>query len=397
VLTAFYFVVALEICLGFVALWQGLRWQQMVRKRLATPPPFYSPRVALLCPCKGAEPGLEQNLAAFLQFDYSSYEVFFAVASPHDPAYEVAERVARKSKRPTHLVVGGPPVDCGEKVNNLRAAIEVAGEEFEVFVFTDSDGRPARDWLRRLVAPLADARLGACTTFRWYLPERADFWSALASAWNAPIVTLLGDHRHNFCWGGGTAIRLKMFQEVHALEYWKGAVSDDYALTRALKGNGRRIHFVPECLVPTLISTTARRLLEFTNRQIIITRVYAPGLWALSTLTHLIYCGALVCGLLVLFSLWLEGGTWLPIALLTLLVPLLAATKGYLRLTAVGELLREWKDQLLAYGWAWTLLAPVVPFLYLWNSLVAFFSRRITWRGVVYELVSPNQTRVLSA
>ncbi len=397
-LTAFYILIALEILLGFASLWEGLGWRRMVRKRLATPLGFYSPRVALLCPCKGAEPGLEENLAALVQLDYSNYEVFFVLATANDPVRDVVEHVVAKSKRPARVVIAGPPRDCSEKVNNLRVALEHVGEEFEVLVFADSDGRPGRRWLRHLVAPLADARLGASTTFRWYVPERGGFWSALASAWNAPIVTLLGEHGRNFCWGGGTAIRRKVFEEVHALDYWKGAVSDDYALTRALKGNRRHIHFVPECLVPTLHDTTARGFFEFTNRQIIITRVYSPGLWALSMLSQLVYCGAIFCGLVLLFEAWLGVATWsgLPIVLLMLLVALLAAAKGYLRLSAVGELLLEWKNRLLAYSWAWTLLAAVVPFFYLWSSLVAIGRRRITWRGITYELVSPDQTRILS-
>ncbi len=397
-LTAFYILVALEILLGFASLWEGLGWRRMVRKRLATPPGFYSPRVALLCPCKGTEPGLEENLAALVQLDYPNYEVFFVLATANDLARDVVERVVAKSKRPARVVIAGLPRDCSEKVNSLRVALEHVGEEFEVLVFADSDGRPGRRWLRHLVAPLADARLGASTTFRWYVPERGGFWSALASAWNAPIVTLLGEHERNFCWGGGTAIRRKVFEEVHALDYWKGAVSDDYALTRALQGNRRHIHFVPGCLVPTLHDTTARGFFEFTNRQIIITRVYSPGLWALCLLSQLVYCGAIFCGLVLLFEAWLGVATWsgLPILFLMLLVALLAAAKGYLRLSAVGELLPEWKNRLLAYSWAWTLLAAVVPFFYLWNSLVAIGRRRITWRGITYELVSPDRTRILS-
>ena len=47
---------------------------------------FYAPRVALFCPVKGLEPGLDQNLAALTSFDYSNYEIFFAMASGEDPA-----------------------------------------------------------------------------------------------------------------------------------------------------------------------------------------------------------------------------------------------------------------------------------------------------------------------
>ena len=406
-LEAFYILVVLQILLGLYSLWEGLRWLRMARRRLATHPGFYAPRVALICPCKGVEAGLEQNLAALVGFDYSNYEVFFTLASAADPAHGVLRRVVGGSKpaahpgnpagmQKSHIVIAGPPEGCGEKVNNLRAAVEQLPRDFDVLVFVDSDGRPARGWLTRLVVPLADARLGAATTFRWYLPDRGGFWSALAAAWNAPIATFLGEQKNNFCWGGGTAIRRKVFDEIHALEFWRGSVSDDYALTRALRQAGRHIHFVPECLVPTLHDADFRSLLEFTNRQIVITRVYATRTWALAALSHLVYCGTLLLGLAVLLAAWLGGAPGLHILLLTLIVPLLAAARGYLRLVAVSELLPAWQEKLLAYGWAWTLLAPLVPAVYLWNSLVAAFTRRIVWRGMCYELVSPSQTRILS-
>ena len=209
-LTAFYILVGLQLLQGLYALWEGVRWWQMARRRLAAHPGFYAPRVAVICPCKGAEAGLEQNLVALTRFDYPHYEIFFTLADAGDPACEVIQRVAATSKPAVRTVVAGPPVDCGEKVNNLRAAVEQVGAEFEVLVFTDSDGRPGRHWLRHLVAPLGDAALGAATTFRWYLPDKGGFWSALASAWNAPIATLLGEHAHNFCWGGGSALACRV-------------------------------------------------------------------------------------------------------------------------------------------------------------------------------------------
>src|SRR6185295_11920203 len=105
-----------------------------------------------------------------------------------------------------------------------------AGEKFDVFVFADSDGRPSRRWLSRLVTPLADPGVGAASTFRWLIPVRGGFWSALVSAWNASIVTFLGEHSNNFCWGGGTAIRRQRFQEAGVAQAWQGSLSDDYSL-----------------------------------------------------------------------------------------------------------------------------------------------------------------------
>lgn len=395
-LTAFYILVLQQILQGMYSLWESLQWLRYARRRLATHHGFYAPRVALICPCKGAEPGLEENLTALTRFDYPSYEIFFPLASATDPARAVIEKLAAASPHPAHVVTAGPPKDCGEKVNNLRAAVEQAGEEFEVFVFTDSDIRPGRHWLARLVAPLADAKLGAATTFRWMMPLRGGFWSAMAAAWNAAIATMLGEHAHNFCWGGGTAIRRAVFEAVHAREFWQGAVSDDFTLTRALRQGGRRILFVPECLAPTLHDFTARELLEFTDRQIIITRVYAPRLWALGGLTHLSYCGTLLFAAGVLLGLMISGDSWFSLATLVLLIPLLSALKGALRQVAVTELLPEWSAKLLQWSWVWIFLAPLAPFLFLWNCLTAALTRQIRWRGIRYLLISPGQTRILS-
>lgn len=400
VLTAFYILVLQQIVQGLYLLWDGFEWMRMVRRRLETHSGFYAPRVALICPCKGLEPGLEENLTALVHFDYAEYEIFFALASGLDPARSVIERVAAASNRPSHIVVAGPPQDCGEKVNNLRKAVEQAGENFEVLVFTDSDVRLGRAWLAHLVAPLANAKLGATSTFRWYLPAggagKSRFASAFASAWNAAILTLLGDHARNFCWGGGTAIRRKTFDEASVLESWKGAVSDDFALTRALRQAGRRIEFVPECLAPALFDTTGADLFEFTNRQMILTRVYAPGMWAWGALTHILYCITLLDSLFVILARIVAGDTWLALAILALVVPLLAAIKGALRTVAVEELLPDWKARLRVWEWAWFLLAPLVPFLFAWNALVAVFVREIRWRGIRYKLISPSQTKVLS-
>ena len=394
-LTAFYILVGLEVLLGIHSLWDGWKWLEYARRRLRTHTGFYTPRVALICPCHGLEPGLEQNLSAITKFDYPNYEIFFAIANGSDQARDVIERVAKASAHPVHVVVAGEPKNCGEKVNNLLTAIEKIGEEFEALVFADSDARPGRQWLARLVAPLGDGRIGAATTFRWLIPERGGFWSALVSAWNASAATMLGDHYRNFCWGGGTAIRRKTFYDANVPGFWKGAVSDDYALTRAVKEAGREICFVPECLTATFYDANASGVIEFTNRQIRITRVYAPRMWALALLSHGLYCGVVLFAAVAIVNEAFTGVAAFSLLLMALLVPLLAALKGALRAMAVSELLPDWRKKVQQWSWAWIALAPLVPFLYLWNLAGAAFSRQVRWRGIRYELVSPNQTRIL--
>jgi ceramide glucosyltransferase len=397
---AFYILVIAQIVLGLYSLWNGFEWFQMVRRRLSSHAGFYAPVAALICPCKGQEPALEENLAALTRFEYANYEIYFSLATSLDPALKVIERVKAVSQRPIHIVIAGPPENCSEKVCNLRRAVEALPDKFEVLVFTDSDARLPRGWLTKLIAPLQNAQTGATTAYRWLIPSgrfgSGAFASALASAWNAAIATMLGRPRDNFCWGGGTAIRRSTFNDAKVAEAWQGAASDDFAMTRALEQAGKPIVFCPECLAATLHPWTGSDLLEFTNRQILITRVYSPRRWWMGAIAHLSYSLTMIFAGLVILSTMIEGDPWGQLVLMAMPVPLLAAMKGAMRTIAVSEVMPEWKARLHEWGWVWFALAPVVPFLFSWNFIASLLSRRIRWRGIRYELVSPTVTRILT-
>jgi ceramide glucosyltransferase len=285
VIELFYILIIVQIAVGAYSLWDGFQWLRLVRRRMASHTGFYAPFAAVLCPCKGNEPGLEENLTALAAFDYPNYEIFFSLASSLDPALKIIERVKLTSAHPVHIVIAGPAEDCSEKVFNLRRAVESLPSNIEVLVFTDSDVRHTRGWLRKLIAPLDDQRIGATTGYRWIIPSgkmgTGAFASAMASAWNASVATLLGRAGENFCWGGGTAIRRRTFDDAHVLEYWNGAASDDFALTHALEQARLPIVFCAECLAATLHPWTGKSLVEFTNRQILITRIYSGKRWAM--------------------------------------------------------------------------------------------------------------------
>ncbi len=392
----FYILATIQILLGFYAISEGLRWLGMARRRLMTPPAFYTPSVAVICPCKGAEPGLAQNLQTLCEFDYPNYELFLVAATSTDPAYDIMRQFRDRTRPKVHLIVAGRPEGCGEKVNNLRAAIDQVPAEFDIFVFADSDGRPGRHWLQHLVAPLANANLGAATTMRWVFPGGGGFASAMLAAWNAPISTFPGELKNNFCWGGGTAIRREVFEHAQVREFWRTSVSDDFSMTQALQRAGRPIQFLPECLVPAFLETDFDGLMEFTNRQIVITRVYALNLWIKTGAVHLYYTVTFVCGLAALVTELAAHNPILQVFVLMLGPGLLAAVRGLLRVVAAAELFPAWRQRLMNQSWVWTILAPVVPFLYCVNFFVSAFTRKIRWRGTRYELVSPGVTRILT-
>jgi hypothetical protein len=89
------------------------------------------------------------------------------------------------------------------------------------------------------------------------------------------------------------------------------------------------------------------------------------------------------------------GQLWLSTALVIILIMLLAAVKATVRWIAVTDLLPAYKQKLQSFAWAWTLLAPLVPFLYAINFTVSAFSRKIKWRGIRYNLKSASQTEII--
>ncbi|GAC1634533.1 MAG: hypothetical protein NVS9B14_10730 [Candidatus Acidiferrum sp.] len=392
----FEILAVLQILLGLYLAVQGASWLAYAKRRTLLDPGFYSPRTAVICPCRGIEQGLEQNLVALSEFDHQNYELFFVLAAESDPAAPAVKRVAAQSRVKAHILYAGRPQGRGEKVNNLMHAVTQLPPEFDALVFVDSDGRPGKSWLRKMVAPLNDARYGAVTTMRWLLPNHGNFPTMLLTAWNAPIVTMLGEHNRNFCWGGGTAIRRTEFDQSGILEEWQGSVSDDYSMTNALQRRGKPILFLPECLTVSFVDSTFGGLLEFTNRQIAITRVYAGKMWSTAFATHFLFCFTFVLGLILTLADFISTRPSLQFAFLTFLPLLLASLRSAFRVVAVADLLPEYKSQINTQSWIYITIGVFIPFLYLVNFFSSLFSRRIRWRGIRYELVSPHETRILT-
>ena len=124
----------------------------------------------------------------------------------------------------------------------------------------------------------------------------------------------------------------------------------------------------------------------------IITRVYAAHLWRLGLAASLVYCGTFILGLAIVA---LPGATvhQREAVLLTLaIVILLGAAKGYIRSIVARTLFPSELGRGASCYWQ---LSVVVPWIMLGNFVMAGLTRRIEWRGTEYELVSPDEVRVI--
>jgi cellulose synthase/poly-beta-1,6-N-acetylglucosamine synthase-like glycosyltransferase len=232
---------------------------------------------------------------------------------------------------------------------------------------------------------------------RWLIPNRGDLPTALLAAWNAPMVTMLSEKGRNFCWGGGTAIRRSIFEQSGVMNEWKNSVSDDYSLTRALDRNNRSIVFLPECLTRSYVESDFRGLLEFTNRQVLITRVYADKVWGPAAFTHLLYCTTLLLGVVLIASDFLQQRPAFHIATLTFLPILLSLLRSSIRLIGVTECLPAERSQIMGQAWIYILLPVLLPFFYVMNFVNSLVTRKIHWRGMAYELIGPEQTQIIKS
>jgi ceramide glucosyltransferase len=334
----------------------------------------FLPAVSLIVPVKGHDEGLQENLAALASLDYPNYELIIAARGPADIPAGVVPPGARV------VFSEGRPEGAAEKLQNLLAALQAAGKDSEVLAFADSDGRASRGWLRALVAPLAEAGVGASTGYRVYLPEPADFWSCLRSAWNAVIFGTFGAGKIEFVWGGAMALRRETFFRLGVEALWARTASDDYVLTKAVRSAKLQLCFAPGALVVSSDPVGGRDLLSWIQRQLIITRVYAPRLWALSFFATLMYCIAMaVCVVDLGYGHW-GGGAVLAF--------LLAAgmLKGTARAKLAAMALPESRPWLQRHGWLFTWLVPLATWTWLYGHLASAYTNVIEWRGYRYKL-----------
>lgn len=417
----FYFFAAVLIFLGYKSLRSGFLYLDFFRSELAKPESDFTPFCSIIAPCRGLDEDLAENLRALFRQNFPRCEIVFVVDDETDEAVSVIKRLMSEPSAlasdltrpsspnsnlqtpnrslsqtvPTKLIVAGKAFDESQKVHNLRRAVLEVSPESKVFVFVDSDARPCEDWLRNLIAPLQDETVGCATGYRWFVSKKLGFASELSSVWNASVASALGANaRNNFCWGGSMAMRREIFEKLDMREKWRGTLSDDFAVTRALKEADLPIRFVPQALTATFENCNWRELLEFTTRQMKITRVYAAHLWKASLIGSMVFFGVFWTGVALLFSL--SGGHfWLTLLLLSVIFAF-GAGKAFLRLQAVKLVLKNYERELNRQFYTHLVLWTISPALYFYNSVCALFSRKIVWRGIGYELKSATETAILS-
>ena len=354
-------------------------------------------KVALIVPCKGLDVDFQKNITSFFNQDYKNYILWFVVEDELDPAYgelnKLKNQLGQNSKAlDIQIFIAGKTKSCSQKIHNLLYCYERIGDDVAVLAFADSDACVRSDWLSHLVYPLRQSKNGAATGYRWFIPEKNNLATLALSAVNAKVAQLLGNTHFNLAWGGSMAICADVFRRLGIAEIWSKALSDDLSLSTAVKKAGLKIAFVPACLVATHESTTWGKLFEFSRRQFLITRIYAPKTWWFG------FCSSIYSVL----GIWGAAGIAIyasriqhPNLDLFISVPIVFFVnqlgRAILRQRTAEKLLESERQAMRA-----ACLADILA-CWLWSLLLLFyivssaFGRTIVWRNIRYKLLGPTE------
>ncbi len=178
---------------------------------------------------------------------------------------------------------------CGLKCSALVQMINELDPRVEVIALCDSDLDIGNDWLRKLVAPLADPQIGAVTGIRWFRPRWGHFGSSLRKLW--VNLSTIWQGILNSPWGGSLAIRRSAFDQADLVNLWRQSIVDDTPVREALARLGLRVYATPALVVPSSEECTLPFAFNFVSRQLMWLRLYDP-IWSVIQLHALDTLGA---------------------------------------------------------------------------------------------------------
>jgi ceramide glucosyltransferase len=139
-----------------------IRFRADARKQFSSiPDDAHLPPVSVLKPVHGLEAQLKENIESFFRQDYPDYEILFAADEADDAALEVVREVcARYPHIRSRVLVTGTPWP-NPVVYSFHCMAEAAAHE--ILVTTDSDVEVGPQYLREIVPPLLDPKVGLVT------------------------------------------------------------------------------------------------------------------------------------------------------------------------------------------------------------------------------------------
>src|SRR6201996_5804609 len=209
----------------------------------------FTPPVSLLKPVHGIDFGSVENFESFCRQNYPDYKISFAVNDDSAPAVPLIRATAAKfPERNIRLISGAPQVGANKKVNNLIELNRAASHE--IIILTDGDVRVLPNYLREVVAPFADPKIGAVTSFYRGIAQKnlAAELEAIGAASDFFAGVLVAERMEGmtFALGASIATTKSWVAKIGGFEGIADMHSDDYELGHRIAKSGGKVELSPE-------------------------------------------------------------------------------------------------------------------------------------------------------
>jgi len=216
-------------------------WRFLRQARAA---PGFHPPVSILKPVRGADPHAYECFRSHCLLDYPEYELIFGVHDPGDPAVTLVEQLQKEfPQRRIELVVCPRELGTNRKVSNLIQMLPTA--RYDHLLVNDGDIRVPPDYLRRIMPPLAETKVGLVTTLYRAIAGRTlgSKLEALSINDFASAVLVSYRSRRHFHYGFGSTLAFprRVLQQVGGFEALADYLADDHQLGTLIAQAGYRI------------------------------------------------------------------------------------------------------------------------------------------------------------
>lgn len=224
----------------------AFRFRRRMRKNRAAAArrSAFLPPVSVLKPMHGDEPNLERNLASFFEQDYPDYEILFCARQENDPALAAVRRVmARYPQVQAQILICGEPPWPNARTYSLEFMRRQA--RHAILVTSDSDVSVGRDYLARVVAPLADPQVGMVTCLYRGIAHNG-LWARLEAMgmsveMSSGVLVAEMLEGMKFALGPSMAIRQSTVEKIGGLEKVAQFYADDFILGKWTAAAGERV------------------------------------------------------------------------------------------------------------------------------------------------------------
>ncbi|HSZ61209.1 MAG TPA: bacteriohopanetetrol glucosamine biosynthesis glycosyltransferase HpnI [Terriglobales bacterium] len=223
------------------------------------------PPVSLLKPLKGVDPEIWENFCSHCEQDYPNFQLIFGVSDPADPAVEVVRKLqAKYPNLAIELIVCDRVLGTNIKVSNLVQMLRAA--RHEILLVNDSDIRVPPDYLREVVAPLADSSVGLVTCLYRGIagPTLGSRLEALGIATDFVPGVLSArflEQGLHFGLGSTLAFRRRDLVAIGGFEPLVDYLADDYELGKRIAATGKKVELSAATVATLLPAYTIRQFL----------------------------------------------------------------------------------------------------------------------------------------